>query len=78
MLKTLQNLKINKSPGPDGLHPAFLKELAPQLSKPLTIIFNNSMKTGKLPTDWKNAQITALQYIKKAKKHVLLIIVPLA
>ena len=32
VLKTLQNLKINKSPGPDRLHPAFLKELAPQLS----------------------------------------------
>ena len=61
MLKTLQNLKINKSPGPEVLHPAFLKELAPQLRKQLlTIIFNNSIKTDKLPTDWKKAQITAL------------------
>ena len=40
VLKSLQNLKINKSPGPDGLHHPFIRELAPQLSEPLTIIFN--------------------------------------
>ena len=38
----------------------FLKELATQLSKPLTLIFNNSLRLGKLPTDWKNCQITAI------------------
>ena len=58
--KILQKLKISKSPGPDGLHPRFLRELAPQLSKPLTLIFSNSLSLGKLPTDWKNGQITAI------------------
>jgi len=29
----LEKLKISKSPGPDGLHPTFLKELAPELCK---------------------------------------------
>ena len=36
----LEKLKISKSPGPDGLHPTFLKELAPELCKPLALIFN--------------------------------------
>jgi len=50
----LEKLKIFKSPEPDGLHPTFLKELAPELCKPLTLIFNNSLKLGKLPTEWSN------------------------
>jgi len=56
----LEKLKISKSPGPDGLHPAFLKELSPELCKPLTLIFNTSLKLGTLPTEWKNCQITAI------------------
>jgi len=50
----LEKLKISKSPGPDVLHPAFLKELAPELCKPLALIFNNNLKLAKLPTEWKN------------------------
>ena len=32
--KKLLELKISKAPGPDGLHPRLLKELAAQLSEP--------------------------------------------
>jgi hypothetical protein len=36
-LKLLQDLNVNKSPGPDGLHPTdMLKELSEALVKPLT------------------------------------------
>ena len=56
----LEKLKISKSPGPDGLHPAFLKELAPELCKPLALICNNSLKLEKIPTEWENGQITAM------------------
>jgi hypothetical protein len=34
VLKQLNSLKIDKSPGPDELHPRLLKELAKSLTKP--------------------------------------------
>ena len=58
--KTLNKLKIDKSPGPDKLHPRFLKELAHQLSVPITIIFKTSLQTMELPTEWKQGQISAI------------------
>ncbi|KAJ8017543.1 hypothetical protein HOLleu_44974 [Holothuria leucospilota] len=40
VLNLLQDLDVNKSPGPDGLHPKALKELAQTITKLLTKIFN--------------------------------------
>ena len=48
MYKALKSLKINKSPGPDGIHPIILKELAFEISKPLSTIFNHSLNIGKV------------------------------
>lgn len=36
--KKLDNLKIDKSPGPDNIHPRILRELSNILSEPLSII----------------------------------------
>ena len=47
--KTLENLKIGKSPGPDDIHPRVLKDLAKELKMPLFIIFRKSLDTGILP-----------------------------
>ncbi|VDL88716.1 unnamed protein product [Schistocephalus solidus] len=55
--RELKNLKEAKSSGPDDLPPKFLKELAGELSKPLTHIFNSSFESGKLPSEWKAANI---------------------
>jgi hypothetical protein len=44
VLKQLNSLKIDKSPGPDELHPRLLKELAKSLTKPFGIIFNQSLR----------------------------------
>ena len=49
---------MNKSAGPDGIHPRVLKETAD------AIIFNKSLNEGKIPHAWKEAHITALH-----KKH---------
>ncbi|CAG2213050.1 unnamed protein product [Mytilus edulis] len=42
VLKHLNALKIDKSPGMDKLHPRLLKEIAESLAKPLCIIYNQS------------------------------------
>ena len=40
VLKKLKKLNPSKSPGPDGMHPRVLKEVAEEISSPLTDIFN--------------------------------------
>ena len=68
VLERLKKLDQNKSPGPDLLHPRLLKELSPVLSKPLFIIFSESLKLGRVPSAWKMANITAI-YKNKGNKN---------
>ncbi|XP_058028993.1 uncharacterized protein LOC131193128 [Ahaetulla prasina] len=62
----LSTLDEFKSPGPDGLHPKVLKELADVISEPLNYIFQRSWSTGELPEDWKRADVVPI--FKKGKK----------
>ena len=64
----LQELNVNKSPGPDNLHHRVFKEIAPVLVNPLFTIFNLTIKHSKLPSAWKLASITAI-YKNKGSKH---------
>jgi len=57
VMDKLQKLKTDKSPGPDGIHPLLLKEGAPVLAKPLSLVYQQSYATGALPPDWKTANI---------------------
>jgi hypothetical protein len=52
--KLLKNLKPDKAAGPDMISPKVLRELAPVLSLPLSLIFQNSIDTGVVPTQWKH------------------------
>ena len=56
--KLLEQLKPNKSPGPDSIQPIVLKELAPSITPLLTEVFRCSLRTGVVPDDWKKANVT--------------------
>ena len=56
----LNELKTCKSPGPDGLHPRLLHELANEIYLPLSIIFEASLKSIKIPKQWKIARVSAI------------------
>ena len=58
--KELKDLKINKSPGPDGIHPMMLKKLAAHLSTPLAFLFNTTLETGEIPDDWRKARVSPI------------------
>ena len=60
ILKKLIQLDVSKSPGPDNLHSVVLKTLASSLVKPLSIIYNTSIRTAILPLDWKKAHVSAV------------------
>ena len=66
--KKLAELNQNKSPGPDSLHPRLLKELAPVLKGPITMLFKRSLEEMELPAVWKIAKITAI-FKKGDRKH---------
>ncbi|GAB0208205.1 mitochondrial enolase superfamily member 1 [Grus japonensis] len=43
--------------GPDGIHPRGLRELAEVLTKPLSIIYQQSWITREVPVDWRLANV---------------------
>jgi hypothetical protein len=58
--KQLKKLKIGKAPGPDGICPRLLVELADVLAQPITIIFQKSLDSGCIPDEWRTATVTPI------------------
>uniref|UniRef100_A0A493U138 Reverse transcriptase domain-containing protein n=1 Tax=Anas platyrhynchos platyrhynchos TaxID=8840 RepID=A0A493U138_ANAPP len=56
----LWNLDVCKSMGPDGIHPGLLRELAEELAKPLTVIYQQSWLSREVPVDWWLANVTPI------------------
>ena len=50
-------LKPGKAAGPDQLKPLLLKELRDEIAPITKIIFEKSLQTGKLPSDWVTANV---------------------
>jgi len=53
--KSLIDLTIKKSPGPDNIGPKLLKEIATEIVEPLLYLFNLSLLTGLVPDSLKIA-----------------------
>ena len=58
--KKIQNLRSEAAAGPDGIGPLILKELSYGLSPILAHVFSRSLLEGKVPQDWKEANVTPI------------------
>ena len=67
--KVLSKIKVNKSPGPDLLHPRIFYELRNFLAFPLACLFSRSLLLGEIPDEWKTSHVTVLY--KKGKKDCI-------
>ena len=55
--KLLSELKIHKAAGPDSISPRLLREVADIIAPAFTGIYQASLDTGIVPTDWRTANI---------------------
>ena len=56
----LKKLDVHKTYGTDNLSPHILKQCASQLSPSLATLFTLSMKTGKVPSQWKASNVVPI------------------
>ncbi|CAB4002720.1 Hypothetical predicted protein [Paramuricea clavata] len=68
VVNNLSNLDVTKAHGPDGIHPRLLKECSEQIGQSLCALFNHSPNCGRVPIEWKAANITPVH--KKESKEV--------
>ena len=69
--KMLSNLNPHKSSSPDNLSPRILKELSKEIAPVLTHIFQESLRTGTVPTDWKLAHIVPIHKSGQSKMFTI-------
>ena len=68
ILSAIDRMKKNKTPGPDKISPRILKEAKNELILPLSVLFNKSLNSGKVPCEWKLANVTPI--FKKGNKSL--------
>ena len=68
VLAYIKKMRPNKAEGPDEIHARFLRECEKEVSVPLAIIFSKSVADGKIPLDWKRANVVPIH--KKGDKGV--------
>ena len=68
-MSKLMGLKEDKSPGPDNIHSALLRNCARTVALPLTIIYQKSFSEVILPDDWKTATVIPIFKKGTGNKH---------
>ena len=68
----IKGLKMNKSPGVDGITSTYILKIRDMILDPLVHIYNRSFKFNEIPLDWKRANITPI--FKKEVRNLLKII----
>ena len=66
--KLLDKLNIKKASGPDNICCRILRELSAELAPVLTSIYNQSLESGEIPTDWSQALVAPI--FKKGSHHL--------
>ena len=66
VIKLLSNLKPDKAAGPDSIKPVVLKQIKTEIAPVICLLFEKTLQTGQLPSDWKKAQVCPL--FKKGDK----------
>ena len=67
--KILLSLNTNKACGPDGVTARLLREASSSIVPSLTRLFNSSLALGKLPCEWKDANVSPI--FKKGDKELV-------
>jgi len=65
-LKRLNKLNVNKSEGPDLMHPRVIYEIRHEIAQPLAMLFNRLLESNQIPAIWKCANIAPIY--KKGRK----------
>ena len=68
-MKILLGLNTNKACGPDGATARLLREASSSIVLSITRLFNCSIALGKLPCEWKNANVSPI--FKKSDKELV-------
>lgn len=62
-------IDVTKACGPDGISPRMIREAGSSISEPLNKIFNECLKTGKMPRMWKQAHVIPIY--KKGSRNLV-------
>jgi len=64
--KQIKKLRKEAAPGPDEITPGLLKMLEEEVLLPLEVLFNKSLTTAQVPSEWRTANVTPI--FKKGTK----------
>ena len=64
----IDNIDTNKASGPDDISGRILKEYSREISPSLTMLFNLSLTLGKMPENWKVANISPI-FLKRDREN---------